>query len=113
MQKRPQYTLCTMNALFVQAPDGSTWTQKNLKVNPTVRSVLTDHYSQTDPACFQTDLSTVHLSFAYSQTLLLLLYLIMNILLLPSGPLSKDPYTHSCFQYSPLHSLLIPHNTLL
>lgn len=113
MQKRfnSALALCGMNTC-VQAPDVTT--HKEI-LNPTVRSARTDLYTQSDPTSFQTDLSTTHLvsisrdhCLSYI-SLLLLLHIIGSICFLFLGSLSKDPYTNSCFQNSPLHSLLIPY----
>lgn len=106
--------LCKMNTSFVQAPDGSTQKERNLKLNPTVRLALTDLYTQSDPTSSQTDLSTTHLvsisrdhCLTYT-SLLLVLHIICSILFLFLGPLSKDPQLLSI-----LTSPFSPHPTYI
>lgn len=53
--------LCKMNIPFLQAPDVSTRKERNLKLNPPVRSALRELYTKSDPTSFQTDLNTTHL----------------------------------------------------
>lgn len=79
---------------------------RNLQLNPTWRSAVPDQCTQTDLISKQSSAQLtralhIHRDFSHASSLL-------QYFLLPSGLLSKDPYTHRCIQYSPI---LSPHPT--